>query len=256
MPETYEMRDGTKVEDPRLGRLFHQDERSRDYPVSLVVPADIKPRTFACPRTFDQDGRGTCVPHGGTHDLVAYPAASTVPGTKADWASARRWIEAWMVECQRADPWPGEYPAYDGTSVLAVGQTGKTRGYWSEYRWAFSVEDMLRALSAVGPIIVGTAWLQGMFTPRPSGLLEITGSNAGGHCYLIRGWRSTPPPGETRKGPYFRCRQSWYRGWSKVKDADGSLNGDFFVACEDYEQYLLPGGDQLVPVGRRKVAVS
>jgi hypothetical protein len=148
-------------------------------------------------------------------------------------------------EAQKIDPWPGEN--YSGTSVLAGVKVAQSMGFFDEYRWCFSIEDMLRALSHEGPIVVGTDWYDGMYEPRADGLVRPTGAKVGGHCWLIRGFQMKPKLKGVRE-PVFRARNSWGGDWG--------VGGDFFITLSDYESMLLPGGDQVVFMGRHKTVAK
>lgn len=232
MAELITLRDGSTTGDIRLDRIKQFDERSRNFPVAAVVPEEItRGRTWGAYARLDQGREGACVGFGVTHELAAYPAA--VPNLTNDFALSV------YHEAQKIDPWPGE--DYSGTSVLAGVKVAHQRGYFDSYRWCFSIEDMLRALSHEGPIVVGTDWYDGMYQPAPSGLVSPSGSVVGGHCWLIRGFQLKPT---FASEPVFRARNSW--------GADWGVNADFFITLSDYEKYLMPGGEQVVFVGRHK----
>lgn len=238
MSDWVELRDGSVTLDPRLDRIKHQDSRSRHYAVAAAVPTDIRPsRSWAVDERLDQGYEGACVGFGVTHELAAYPKATP----DLDYAFAM----AIYNEAKRIDPWPGE--DYEGTAVLAGAKAAQARGYFDEYRWCFSVEDMLRALSNEGPVVVGTNWTDSMYDPSPAGLVDPSGEVIGGHCFLIRGYQLRPDEHLRAEGvteAVFRFRNSWGPGWGR--------NGDGFITVSDYEKYLLPEGDQVVFMGRHK----
>jgi hypothetical protein len=93
-------------------------------------------------------------------------------------------------------------------------------------------------------VVFGTDWLDSMFHPRPSGLLEVDFDSriAGGHAYLARGLLLKPAIGEPKLGPVLRFRNSWGRDWGR--------NGDFFIRVEDVEALLNQGGEACCPLGR------
>lgn len=231
----HSLRDGSSVEDIRLDRLVQFDERSREFPVAAVLPEEIKHgRTWSVPAYLDQGSEGACVGFGISHELAAYPAA--VPGLNYSFAFNL------YKSAQRIDPWPGEN--YSGTSVLAGVKVAQSMGYFDSYRWAFSVEDILRALSHEGPVVVGTMWNESMYSPRPDGLLEVGNDKiVGGHCYLIRGFQMKPRLKGVNE-PVLRIRNSWGKDWG--------VKGDAFIRLSDYEKYLLPDGEAVIFMGRHK----
>lgn len=240
----FELRDGTEATDERLGRLVQFDERSRAFPIREVVPPDLRTRTWRLDERIDQRDWGACVGHAFAHEVAASPAEINVPKMDHPYALD------WYFDAQRIDPWAGgEYPDASprmaGTSVLAGVKIGQERGFWTGYRWAFSIEDVLRAVANEGPLVVGTWWRSSMWEPRPSGLIEgVSGAYEGGHAYMIRGLTLKPRlKGERGLGPLLRITNSWGREWG--------VNGEAFIRVEDFEQLLLDQGEAVLPVGRQ-----
>lgn len=239
------LRDGSTTEDPRLDRLVEFDERSRNFAIRQVTPADVKPRTWRLKQRLDQGAEGACVGFGWTHELDALPFKQDFDATFAR--------EQVYWPAQRIDPWPGgsypgASPVYEGTSVLAGAKTVQSAGYIGEYRWAFSVEDVLRALTHEGPVVLGTWWYASMFEPRPSGLLTVDPGSGrpGGHCYMLRGWRRvTRLPGEDGDvGPCVRVTNSWGPDWG--------VNGEAFIRLDDLATLLADDGEACVPMARTR----
>jgi hypothetical protein len=109
-----------------------------------------------------------------------------------------------------------------------------------EYRWVFGIDDLLHALQ-LGPVVVATNWLEGMYIPRPSNLLNVTGRVVGRHCYLVRGLSLKPRlKGERKLGPVVGIWNSWW--WNRG-----------FIRLEDMEMLLRAGGEGCVPVGRKRI---
>lgn len=216
---------------PALGRRVEFDERSKAYPVRSIVPPDItRGRSHYCKPVLDQGSVPACVGFSWAHELAAFPYP--VPVTNKTGLQL-------YEEAKDRDQWPGD--DYEGSSVLGGAKAVKDRGFIKEYRWCFGVDDVLRALAFIGPVVFGTDWLDGMFRPRPSGLLEVEGSSAGGHAYLARGFLLKPRIGEPNLGPIIRFRNSW---------GDWARDGDFFMKVEDVERLLKDDGEACVPLGR------
>lgn len=218
-----------------LDRIAQFDDRAREYPIrELVGGAALRSRSWACAPRLDQGREGACVGFAWTHELAARP----VVVRRADQAFAF----AVYREAQKIDEWPGE--GYSGTSVLAGAKVLARDGYIPEYRWAFGIDDVLAALSAHGPVVLGIPWLDGMFTTRPSGLLEVAGRVAGGHAILARGVAvSGRVRGERGIGePVVRLRNSWGRDYGAA--------GDCLIRASDLERLLKDQGDACVPVHR------
>jgi hypothetical protein len=216
-----------------LDRLQEFDERSRRFGVSEVLPEGFKSKTWRLKERLDQGRDGACVGFGTTHRIAALPIS--FGGASYDYAMSL------YRQAQRLDQWDGE--DYEGTSVLAGAKAAKNLGHFSEYRWCFTIEDIMRAVAHEGPVIIGIDWMNDMFTPDERGMLSATGGVAGGHCLIIRGL--TLEPGGARKGvgPVFRLTNSWGKDWGE--------NGEAYITVEDYERYLMPGADQCVPTEAR-----
>jgi hypothetical protein len=231
-----DLKGGHSTSDPRLDRIPQFDERSRDYPIRALVPEEkpLRSRGWSCPIWLDQGQEGACVGFSWSHELAATPVK--VEGVDDEFA---RGI---YKDAQKVDEWPGE--DYSGTSVLAGAKTVSTRGYMGEYRWAFGVDDALRALGYQGPVVVGIPWYASMFEPRPSGLLEVTPGGGGGHAILVRGVSlKSNLPGEEGPMPVVRLRNSWGKSWG--------VNGDCYIRVEDFDALLQAEGDCCVPVVRQ-----
>ena len=246
----HELRDGTQVRDVRLDRLRQFDPRSRAYNVAEVLPdAPLRTRTWQLDERLDQSREGACVGFGVTHRLLAAPLRFEREPLKHEPGATRFARESIYFEAQKIDPWPGgaypgASPRYEGTSVLAGIKVAQRLGFIGVYRWAFNVADVLLALATEGPVIVGTDWLDSMFEPRPSGLLDISGSAAGGQCYTLRGLTLKPRlKGESNIGPVVRVTNSWGRDWG--------VNGEAYLRVGDLEQLLAAQGEAVIPTEQR-----
>lgn len=225
------LRGGFQTEDPRLDRLPQFDARSRNYPIrQLLDPRTLEagPRsyTWACAYWLDQGQEGACVGFSITHEAGARPAVWEVNSSLA--------LDLYH-RAQQIDDWPGE--AYEGTSVLAGTKAATERGWYSEYRWAFGVDDLALAVSRHGPAVIGIWWHSSMFSPDSTGLVKLNGNKAGGHAILVRGYNN-----KTRR---FRLRNSWGRDWGLV--------GDCLIDYEDMATLLSDDGEAMVPVRRLSV---
>lgn len=220
------LRDGSHVTDPRLGRLTHFDERSRQYPVAATLTA-TKPRsyTWACDTWLDQGQEGACVGFAMAHELAARPAP--IAGVTA--ADATRIYRA----AQKLDPWPGEN--YEGSSTLAGMKVLVAEGKVTEYRWAFSLEELVLAVGYRGPCAIGVNWYEGMFDPDPKGFLRPSGLLSGGHCTLV--------VGVNVPGQYVTIHNSWGKSWG--------ANGRARIAFGDLRRLLAEDGEAVFATARR-----
>jgi len=239
------LRGGHVTLDPRLGRLPSFDPRSYGYPVRALLAqavGDAKPAlrsfTWQVGPVLDQGNEGACVGFSHSSRVMSDPDRDR----SIDNAYARTVYR----EAQRIDEWPGE--DYEGTSVLAGAKVLASRGEYESYWWAFGIDDALRSIGYLGPNVLGIYWLESMFRPRPSGLLEVSGRIAGGHAILARGVRlKARLPGEGLEPiEVVRLRNSWNQSWG--------VNGDAYIRVEDLERLLKADGDCCVPVepGQRR----
>jgi hypothetical protein len=250
-----QLKDGSRVDDPRLDRLVHFDERSRNYSVArLELDEEIQQILWPLPRRLfvNQGQEGACVSAGFGHDTATLPIQTsqlTMPWLK----EAVYWVT------QYNDPWPGgaypgAKPQYDGTSVLSGAQTMQGYGFFESYHWAFSIDQFVQSLQ-LGSNVLGLVWLDSMFDARPSGLLEVSGKVAGGHCVCCRGILVPGDPGfprylddEKLQEPVAAIPQSW--------GLDYGQRGEVYIKLSDLEGLLKQDGECCVPVNRKRVNVN
>lgn len=237
------LRDGTYTQDRRLDRLPEYDERSRDFNIRGLLDETLRTKTWPCKVHLDQGNEGACVGFSHVQAAATYPQHTN--GLTNQFANERVYWEA-----QRIDPWPGgAYPGAnphnDGTSVLSGAKIMQQYGFFDSYRWAFNVDDALKAISNHGPVVIGIWWRDSMFDPDPTGLLDISGTHAGGHAILVRGHslkRRFTGHGELH---VVRLRNSWGENWG--------LGGDCFLRVEDFETLLNDEGECCIPMNRHQL---
>lgn len=235
---------GTITKDPRLDRLVSFDERNRNFPIRALLEAasiaegkhaTFRSYTWSVPISLDQGSEGACVGFGWSHELAARPVK--VPLITNDLARQIYW------EAQETDEWaggsyPGAVPIYEGTSVLAGAKVVKTRGYISEYRWAFGLNDLRLTLGYAGPAVLGLNWREGMMRPEGDGRIVPSGSIIGGHCILAYA--------VSERLRTVRLWNSWGADWW----AGGS---SCYVTFDDLATLLADEGEACVPLGRKFV---
>lgn len=206
-------------------RKVRFDEKSRQYPVRKLITA-AKPRsyTWGCSLWLDQGVEGACTGFSVAHEAAAKPV--TVQGISYSTAMAiyRR--------AREIDEWPGE--DYDGSSVLAAIKAGKERGWFTEYRWAFGIDDLRMAIGHKGPAVLGINWYEGMHDTDADGFIRPTGALSGGHAILCNGYNA--------RSDVFRLHNSWGKGWG--------IRGECFIAGSDLARLLKEQGEACIPIVR------
>lgn len=228
---TTQLRDGSTVQDPRLGRLIEHDERNRQYPVrALFGDTPPKPRsyTWRVGTWINQGNTSSCVGHAFAHELAARPVV--VEGLDHPDALA------FYRRAQKLDPWPGEEPAYEGTSVLAGAKAVTETGHYTGYRWAFAESQVALTVGYKGPVVMGTEWYADMMEPDSRGYIHPTGGLVGGHAYLIHRI-------DLRNDDYV-IWNSWGLGWGR--------NGTARIKRADLAHLLSADGECCLPVRKAR----
>jgi hypothetical protein len=190
-----------------FGRIESPDIRDELFPVSSVIPLSppqLRQKYWWADGWWgNQGGSSMCVAYSWLHALEDGPVIQDAFGP----SRAKPIIDPAKLykECQLRDPWEGE--KYNGTSVRSAAKVLKELGLIKEYRWAQSVADVVRAVLAVGPMVVGTKWYAGMAYPDKNGVMKLTGDDFGGHAYVINGVNL-----DTNM---LRIKNSWGKRWGK-----------------------------------------
>lgn len=215
---------------PGLGRLASVDERDKAFPLRALLPARASTRTYR--NWWTQGWRGDqgetphCVGYAWTHWLHAGPTTQPNPAPVVDPSLVYR-------EAQDFDEWPGS--DYEGTSVRGGAKAIQSHGLITEYRWASTVNEVVKAILELGPVVVGTDWFESMFYPDSRGQITVDGGPVGGHAYLLYGVNTV-----TRK---FAALNSWGEYWGR--------NGTFTIKIDDMGKLLARDGEACLAVERR-----
>ena len=165
------------------------DERSKDFPIRSAIAERPKRRTKKWRNgiILDQGREGACVGFGWTAEALSTPVAVDLTRVKADAPEdPTAFAQSIYHRAKQIDPWEGEN--YEGTSVLAGAKAMQELGLIKEYRWCFSIEDVIDAILTKGPVILGIYWYDGMYD-APNGILDVTGQVVGGHCITAVGFK-------------------------------------------------------------------
>jgi hypothetical protein len=228
-----QLKDGTTTTDRRLDRLIQFDERSKQFPIrTLVADKPLRSYTWPLSTRLDQGEDGACVGFSWSHELAARPVA--VKGV-TNGTALQLYYQAQQLDEWDGGEYPGANPEYSGTSVLAGAKAVVAQRHMGEYRWAFSLDDILRAIGNQGPGVLGCNWYEDMFDPDSKGFVKPTGAVAGGHAILVRGVNI--------KKKYVTLSNSWGTSWGK--------GGDCYMTFDDFEQLFMDQGEFCIPITRK-----
>lgn len=174
-----------------LGRHVNHDERSRAFKIRRDVPINPVEWARRVP-VFDQGQLGSCTGNAAAGWLATDNAVRqglTEVGSGSDPIAIIDEAVAIDIYAKATaiDPFDGAYPPDDtGSDGLSVTKVLQSMGLVDVYGHAFSLPDALAALQS-GPVLFGTNWYDGMFTPH-NGEVRVSGRVAGGHEYLCVGY--------------------------------------------------------------------
>lgn len=223
----------TRLVTRRIGRHENFDEKSKNYrAITPEVQRQLKTRTWN--RTLpalSQGKLGSCTGNSCVGLLATEPNSSDgiADNVKLDQALAIK-IYSRATEI---DPFSGTYPPTDtGSSVLSAMKAAKEFGLIKEYRWCFGLEEVLIALSNLGPVSIGVRWYQGFDKPDCKGFVKISGSKRGGHAFQLIGI-------DVEKRVVWAVN-SWGSSWGK--------NGRFCFSFEDLDRLLKENGEAVMVI--------
>lgn len=224
---------------PVLDRKKNFDERSRAFGVRAALPETVvrrRHRWDPLKTPLDQGNEGHCVGFGWSMELGGSPVR--IKGINDQFGHAL-FYGAQVQDRRMGYNWP------DGASVLAGAKEVTDRGFLAEYRWGFGIDDVIDTVVAHGPVVLGIDWTDGMYSTRPSGLVDTSGSVVGGHCITVFGYH--PRLRLAGEGWLKRFEGLW---WMNSWGPTYGKNGIGFITAESLDGLLKNGGEACVPVHR------
>lgn len=214
------------------------DSRNDEYPVAAMLDPVTAPVSRKWPLTHGRIFQGNepkCVGGSIGQELGAEPVPVPI---------SRPWtMDNIYNRAQLLDEWPGE--GYAGTSLNAGLKAAKSWGYITEWRWAASVEEVLAALSQLGPVLMAGPWLTGMFAPDAEGRVRVNGTAGDiGHAYMLG--ELDAPAADTF------IEQTWGQSWSRLGLQTGNPDDGWRAKlnAEDIRTLMRMGTQAAIITGR------
>lgn len=185
-----------------LGRIHQPDPRDHAWRLGAPRPEQVDDPNrrvrvwWAGGAWLDQGQTPECTAYGWSHWYYDGPVTHK-PGTLPDPGDLYGRLQA-------VDGIPG---AHEGSTVRAGAQVLRGLGRIDSYRWAPDMDTLVAHLLHVGPLVVGTVWLENMFDPARSGLLDVSGPVAGGHAYVLDAINLNTG--------LVRMKNSWSKRWGR-----------------------------------------
>jgi hypothetical protein len=175
----------------------------------------------------DQGGTSQCVIYSWLHALHDGPLTPK-RGLRAKLAAHKPIADPTTLyhEGQAIDGTP-QWDVHSGLTCNAGAQVMRRHGWIGEYRWAASVDEVVRHLLVAGPVLIGAWWYDSMFDVPQSGKMVIEGSIAGGHQWVLNGVEVA----EER----IRAKNSWGRAWGR--------HGSFDITFDQLGRMLEEGAE-------------
>ena len=189
-------------------------------PVPDPTPTPAGVVQWKTDKILDQGQTGHCVGFTGADFMGDDPVMESVSNDLG---------HTLYYECKVIDGEPG---AENGSNMRSIAIALKNRGRITAYAFAKSIQEVVDWVTAKGPVMVGTDWYDGMFTPDAKGYVLPTGKIVGGHAWSIIGYE---PATET-----FICQNHWGPNWA--------VQGLFRLHKADAERLLSGNGEAVVTV--------
>lgn len=125
----------------------------------------------------------------------------------------------------------GEPGMEDGSYIRSVVKVLKNLGKIEAYAFAYDMESIKWWILNRGPMIVGTAWTEGMMIPDEENIIHVIGRTVGGHAYLLNEWR---------EDGYIGIQNSWGTSWGD--------NGKAYIGSEDFKKIFMYDGEAVTAV--------
>lgn len=207
-----------------LGHIILPDVRDENFPLSIPLGAvketDLLFQKWQIGRIYNQGSEPTCVGYALNQILRSSPYVDTNPPPPG----------LIYEKAKQIDEFQGKSPV-GGTSLRAGLTVLRTLDKIDSYYWANSVDEIIRYIRSVGPLVTGTQWETSMSMPDWEGRVKLGGGVMGGHAYVIYG--------VDLQRKVFLCANSWGEDWGH--------SGTFIIDINTFG-YLFTTGVAAAPV--------
>jgi hypothetical protein len=219
------------MQDNWFGRVYKEDERDLQFTVSSItdklsnMPDISQQEWWSDGWKGNQGNTPLCVSYAWSHWFEDGPVIQdSIIGRPKPVYNTKELYDAF----REFDGLDGDYA---GTTVRAGAKVFQKLGIVSEYRWALTLEDVINAVTYIGPMVAGTRWTERMNDPTSKQfIIKPGGKTIGGHAYLINGV-------DTDK-ELFRIKNSWGTSWGNA--------GQAYIRFSDFERLLHDQGEACV----------
>ena len=209
-----------------FGRIKTIDLRDHTYLLPrLAMATDKRQQFWFTDPPLDQGETPECVAYAGTKYLTSGPVRNMT----------YQHPDNLYQECQKVDDIVYKH---DGTTVRALYKVLQSRGFVTNYNWAYDVNTVCAWILNKGPMVVGTMWTESMFNPVGR-FIRVSGNSVGGHAWMIKGVNRDTKCPDGSVGA-FRIINSWGKTWGE--------NGCASISFTDMSILLREGGEACTAV--------
>ena len=214
---------------PGLGRVPFYDSRNERFRIRAIAPAPAPQITQRYWYDVGWQGDQMATSQCTAYSLLHYMADGPVTHPNLNPIRAPSQLYAAIQAKDRAEG--RDYGVDGGATMLAQSKAAIALGWYGEYRWGYTLDELVNAILTTGPVILGINWYAGMMNPKPTGRVAVTGEIVGGHAIVANGVNVTK---ET-----IRLKNSWGLSYG--------LRGHCYLSFQDMNRLIAEDGEIVLP---------